>query len=109
MRVKLTAIDTVLTKEAEQRLDEQEMEQHLDYESLGINPPKESQIGLSEEDYEEVFSECEVELDRMVTAVNNIDVGSTIYLDHGIRITVKETLKEINAKRKNFFQRLLGL
>lgn len=109
MRIELTAIDTVLTKEAEEKLDNHEIEGSLDYESLGISPPKEEELILGEEDYEEIYAKCEMDTNNFTVVVENSDKGSTIYLRDAIKVTVKETIEEINSKRKNFFQRMFDL
>jgi hypothetical protein len=75
------------------------------YRDLGIDPPEEfedgpeaSQFKVDEDDMEKLESPARFRLDSLIFFVAGEKEGSTIYLDIDYRASVKETVKEIEAK-----------
>lgn len=96
--IKLTATSLVLKKEAEEKL--KETENKIDYESLGILPPKEEEDEFTEEDFETIFTQCYI-APREITLVmgEHEEDGSIIYTKSGLQVSVKESEEEINHLR----------
>jgi hypothetical protein len=76
------------------------------YEELGITPPDElldsndDYIEIKEEDYDEVRSESRIRPEQITFMVNEEKKGSTIYLEIDYKLTVEETVEEIEEKIK---------
>lgn len=112
-RILLTGIGSQLTESAEKKLDEKESYKTPTcsngktsewYEDIGIPIPKDLEqklkeqdqgVELDDEDYEEVHSEVMVYLDQIKLMVEDDEV-TTIFLEGDLRITVLETVEEID-------------
>lgn len=76
------------------------------YEELGITPPDEllenenDYIEIKEEDYNEVKTESRIRPEQISFMVNEEKKGSTIYLEIDYKLTVEETVEEIEEKIK---------
>ena len=113
IRLSLTGVGEVLKKEAEERLDEDDVYQiptcsagntQEFYEDVGIPLPqdlvdklkkKDNGVEFGDEDYEEVYSDVVVYEDeiRLIVTSENF---TTIFLRDGLTITVQETAEEID-------------
>lgn len=119
--LKLTGIGEVLTKEAQEKLDNLEdvtMFEDLtcdagrtreDYESLGMKVPKDliekeknfdKGVTLEDEDFENLEYPVRLYADEIVGYVRPED-ETTIFTKTGLTFTVKETVEEIDQQIEN--------
>lgn len=100
MRIKLTAVGETLTKEAQLKLDkweaESELSDRINYEDLGINPPEEEELILDDDDYEKVENVAYVKYSTIdIIIASEEDEGSTVFLESGKTLVVRESVEEI--------------
>jgi hypothetical protein len=112
-RILLTGVGEQLTESAEKKLEQKESYQTPTcsngktsqwYEDIGIPIPpdlvqklkeQDQGIELEDEDYEEVHSEIMVYIDQIKFIVSD-DEATTIFLKDDLRITVLETVEDID-------------
>lgn len=117
LRLRLTGIGEILTKEAQEKLDSvsegvstieditcDNGRTREQYESLGIGVPEDliekekafkNGFELDDEDYEELEYPCRIYEDEIVGYIKS-DENTIIFTKTGLTFTVKETVEEID-------------
>lgn len=72
------------------------------YKELGIDPPEdlesEKEFDIKEEDLETIESPARFRVENIIFFVAGEKTGSTVYIDLDYKVSVKETVEEIELK-----------
>lgn len=108
--IAVNVISLVLKEEAENKIigfsgDSKKDEHGYDlefYETLGVPPPEEllkgDDLEFDDDDYVEIINEARIRPEQISFMVNEEEKGATIYMETDYKISVIETVEQIEEK-----------